>query len=237
MEWSDTALVLSARPHGETAAVAVVFAREHGRWGGLVHGGRSSRLRAALEPGTVVQANWRGRLPEQLGRLTVEATHAYAAPLLDEPDRLAALTAACAVCEAALPEHQTHAALFDGVLALFGVLGSTAWAEAYVRWELGLLEALGFGLDLDRCAVTGANDFLAYVSPRTGRAVSAAAGEPYRDRLLTLPGFLAGRGGGGGAEVAAGLALTAHFLERHVLHGPLPLARARLAERCRTAAV
>lgn len=237
MEWTDTALILSARPHGEAAAVAVLFAREHGRWAGLVHGGRSSRLRATLETGTVVQASWRGRLPEQLGRLTVEATHGYAAPLFDEPERLAALTAACAVCEVALPEHAAHPALFDGVLALFGVLGSEAWAEAYVRWELGMLDALGFGLDLDRCAVTGANDFLAYVSPRTGRAVSAAAGEPYRDRLLPLPGFLAGRGGGGGGEVAAGLALTGHFLERHLLHGPLPLARARLAERCRTALV
>jgi DNA repair protein RecO (recombination protein O) len=236
MEWTGQGIVLSARPHGEAAAVAVVFTREHGRWAGLVHGGRSTRLRAALEPGTAVAAAWHGRLADQLGRMTVEAVHAYAAPLLDEPDRLAALTAAVAVAEAALPERAPHPALYDGLLALFGVLASDAWAEAYVRWELGLLDELGFGLTLDRCAVTGANDYLAYVSPRTGRAVSAAAGEPYRDRLLVLPGFLAGRGGGGETEVGQGLALTAHFLERHVFHGPLPAARRRLAERRRISA-
>ena len=231
MEWSDQGIVLSARPHGETSAVATLLTREHGRHAGMVMGGRTSRQRGTLEPGTLVAARWRGRLPEHLGNYALESAHAYAAEFLDDPLRLASLTAACALVESALPEHEAHAPVFDGLLALFGLLGTDAWAESYVRWEVGLLGELGFGLDLDRCAVTGANDYLAYVSPRTGRAVSAVAGEPYRDRLLPLPGFLIGLGGGGPREVEDGLRLTAHFLERHVLTGPMPAARERLRER------
>lgn len=236
MEWSDQGIVLANRPHGESAAVVTLLAHAHGSHAGLVLGGRSSRLRAVTEPGTVVAVRWRGRLAEHLGTFTLEPLRGYAAGLLDDPPRLAALASACALVEAALPEHQPHPAVHDGLCALFEVLdGGAAWAEAYVRWEVGLLAELGFGLDLARCAVTGAADdgnaYLAFVSPRTGRAVSAAAGEPYRDRLLALPGFLIGHGQGGAAEVAAGLRLTGHFLERHVLNAALPPARARLAER------
>lgn len=231
MDWTDRGVVLSARPHGEAAAVAVLLTRDHGRHGGLVQGGRSSRQRGNLEPGTLVAARWRGRLAEHLGTYTLEPMHGYAAALLDDPLRLAALTAACALVEAALPEREPHPAVFDGLVALLDVLEGAAWPEAYVRWEIGLLAELGFGLDLDRCALTGSNDYLAYVSPRTGRAVSASAGEPYRDRLLPLPGFLVGRGGGGRDETLAGLRLTGHFLERHLLNGPLPPARMRLVER------
>ena len=231
MEWSDQGIVLSARPHGEGSAVATLLTREHGRHAGLVMGGRSTRQRGALEPGTLVAARWRARLADHLGTYALEPVHGYAAAFLDDPPKLAALASACALVETALPEHEPHAALFDGLLALFGLLDTTAWAESYVRWEIGLLAELGFGLDLDRCAVTGANDYLAYVSPRTGRAVSASVGEPYRDKLLRLPGFLIGLGGGGPQEVREGLRLTGHFLERHVLNGPLPPARARLSER------
>jgi DNA repair protein RecO (recombination protein O) len=231
MEWSDQGIVLSARPHGEGGAVATLLAREHGRCAGLVMGGRSTRQRGNLEPGSLLAVRWRGRLPEHLGHFTVEPLHGYAAAFLDEPLKLAALSSACALVEAALPEREPHPALFDGLLALFGLLDTPAWAEAYVRWEVGFLTETGFGLDLDRCAVTGTNDYLAFVSPRTGRAVSASAGEPYRDRLLPLPGFLIGLGGGGPTEVGQGLDLTGHFLERHVLNGPLPPARLRLRER------
>ena len=231
MEWSDQGIVLSARPHGEGSAVATLLTREHGRHAGLVMGGRSTRQRGTLEPGTLVAARWRARLAEHLGNYTLEPVHGYAAGFLDEPLKLAALASACALVETALPEHEAHATLFDGMLALFGLLDTTAWAESYVRWEVGFLAELGFGLNLDRCAVTGTNDYLAYVSPRTGRAVSASVGEPYRDKLLRLPGFLIGMGGGGPQEVQEGLRLTGHFLERHVLNGPLPPARERLSER------
>lgn len=236
MEWSDQGIVLSARAHGEAAAIVTLLAREHGRHAGLVMGGRSSRHRGHAEPGTVVAARWRGRLAEHLGTYALEPVRGYAAGMLDDAPRLAALTAACALVEAALPEHEPHPALYDGLCAFLEVLDTApAWAEAYVRWEVGLLAELGFGLDLGRCAATGAadgvNDHLAFVSPRTGRAVSLSAGEPYRDRLLPLPGFLVGRGAGGGEEVAAGLRLTGHFLERHVLNAPLPPARERLATR------
>lgn len=234
MEWTDEAVVLSARPHGESAAVAALLSREHGRHAGLVQGARSAKQRGVLQAGSLVRARWRARLSEHLGTYTLELVQGFAAGLLDDPLRLAGLVAACAVTESALPEREPHPAVFDGLIALFDTLESMAWGAAYVRWELGLLQELGFGLDLSRCAVTGGTDQLAYVSPRSGRAVSRAAGEAYRDRLLPLPGFLIGQGGGGPEEVAAGLALTGHFLERHVFAnretGPPP-ARHRLVER------
>jgi DNA repair protein RecO (recombination protein O) len=231
MEWDDQGILLATRPHGEGAVVATLLTRNHGRHSGLVAGARSPRLRGALEPGTVLSARWRGRLAEHLGHFTLESVKGYAALFFDAAARLAALSSACALVDAALADHEPHPALFDGLLALFDLLDGPAWAESYVRWEVGVLAELGFGLDLDRCAVSGTNDYLAYVSPRTGRAVTASVGEPYRDRLLPLPDFLAGRGGGGPAEVTNGLRLTGHFLERCLLNGPLPPACVRLRER------
>ncbi|HYE49477.1 MAG TPA: DNA repair protein RecO [Azospirillaceae bacterium] len=236
MEWNDTGIVLSARPHAETAAVAVLLTRDHGRHAGLVHGGQGRQMRAVLEPGNQVEARWRGRMADQLGSLALEPVRATGAGLLDDPLRLAALASACALAEAALPEREPHPAMFDATLALLDAFQSEVWAEVYVRWEVGLLGEIGFGLDLDRCAATGVNDQLAYVSPRTGRAVSLSAAEPFKEKLLPLPGFLIGRGGGGAEEVAAGLALTGHFLERHVFaqrHADVPAARARFVDRYR----
>ena len=150
---------------------------------------------------------------------------------LDDPDRLACLASACALAERALPERHPYGPLFDGLVALIEALkaGGEGWGAVYVRWELGLLEQLGFGLDLERCAVTGARRALAWVSPRTGRAVTAAVGEPYRDGLLPLPGFLTGGAFGGAAEVNDGLRLAGHFLARHLfVQGPAgPAAGAR----------
>lgn len=233
MEWADDGIVLSTRAHGETSAIAVLLTRHHGRHAGLVHGGRGRRLAGTLEPGNRVQGRWRGRLPDQLGSFAVELVRHGAGPVFERPDRLAGLAAAVAVTEAVCPEHEPLTVVFDALAAFLDLLpDSPFWAEAYVRWELGLLAALGYGLDLTRCAATGVNDQLAYVSPRTGRAVSLSAGEPFRDRLLRLPGFLIGRGGGGPVEVTDGLKLTGHFLERHLLasaHLPLPPPRGRLA--------
>ncbi len=236
IEWRDEAIVLAARPHGEDAVVLQLLTRERGRHAGLVRGGQSRRSRANYQPGNRVEARWRARLADHLGNYVCELVDSPGARLLEAPGRLEALAAAVAVAERALPEREAHPGAFEGTAALVAELEGAHWAEAYVRWELLLLAELGFGLDLSRCAGGGANDQLAYVSPRTGRAVSLAAGEPYRDRLLPLPGFLAGRGGGGDDEVARGLALTGHFLERHVFHlqeHPLPGARRRLAERFR----
>ena len=243
MEWRDEAVDLSARPYGEKAALVAVLAREHGRCVAMSQGGQGARTRGALEPGARVDVRWRGRGPDRLGTWAIELESAVAARFLDDPGRLAALASACALCDACLPDREPHPALFDGLCALFEVLDSPVWGEAVVRWEVGLLAELGFALDLSSCAVTGSpagtaagvNDLLTHVSPRSGRAVSASAAEPYLDKLLPLPGFLAGQGGGGPAEVAAGLALTGYFLERSALHGPLPPPRLRLAEICRRA--
>jgi len=234
LEWNDQAIVISARPHGEAAAVVQLLTSAHGRHAGLVHGGQGRKNRGVLQPGNRVNASWRARLADHLGVFTCELESSHAAHLLDAPDRLAGLTAATAICEAALPERESHPACFEGFVALLDALKGEHWAEAYVGWEVGLLAELGFGLDLASCAAGGANDQLAYVSPRTGRAVSLAAGEPYRDRLLALPGFLIGQGGGGRAEVAQGLKLTGYFLDRFVFQPhdrTLPPPRQRLAAR------
>ncbi len=234
MHWTDDGIVLSARPHGESSVVLQLLTRHRGRHAGLVRGGQGKRARGLYQPGNLVAANWSARLADHLGNYTCELVESHAARVLDAPARLAALSAAAAVSETALPEREPHAACFEGFLALLEALPGDHWAEVYVRWELSLLAELGFGLDLETCAAGGANDQLAYVSPKSGRAVSLAAGEPYRDKLFPLPGFLIGRGGGGAAEVEQGLALTGFFLERHVFaphHRDLPAARRRLAER------
>ncbi|MBC6439586.1 MAG: DNA repair protein RecO [Rhodospirillales bacterium] len=244
MDWQDSGIVLSARRHGESAAILNLLTHDHGRHAGLVRGGAGRRLKGVLQAGNLLSAQWRGRLSEHLGSYTVELERSAPASFLDDADRLACLASACAVAEQGLPERHPYPALHDGFLALLDSLaGDDAhWDAVYVRWELGLLDVLGFGLDLGACAVTGRNDDLIHVSPRTGRAVSVSAGEPYRARLLPLPGFLAGRDLGGPDDILDGLRLTGHFLERHLFAGDrvtIPPARerfvarlARLSTRC-----
>jgi DNA repair protein RecO (recombination protein O) len=237
MEWRDTGFVLIARRHGESALIVELLTREHGRHAGLVRGGQSPRRRALLQPGNKLAAAWRGRLPEHLGSFECELIEAHAARFLDDPDRLAALAAAAALLVTALPEREPNTELYEAFAALLDALDSAqTWPQCYVAWECGLLAALGFGLDLGHCAVTGAAEDLAYVSPRTGRAVSRTAGAAYRDKLLPLPDFLWRDAPARGADIAAGLALTRYFLLHHLLlpHGrQLPEARERLAERMR----
>jgi DNA repair protein RecO (recombination protein O) len=232
MEWSDTAILLSARPYGETGLIADLFTREHGRHTGLVRG---SKARAQLQPGNGLSVTWRARLSEQLGSYVVELARARAGNLMESREGLTGLNAFCAVAMVALPEHQAHAPLYDVAEILLDAMVAddfAHWGPLYVRWEAGLLDALGFGLDLSRCAATGATDDLIYVSPRTGRAVSASAGADYAARLFALPQFL--RGPGNVPDIAAtreGLRLTGHFLLERVLepHGrEMPQARARL---------
>lgn len=234
MDWRDTGFVLTARRHGETAIVAELLTEAHGRRAGLVRGGQSPKRRALLQPGNLVTVNWRGRLPEHLGAFEIELLRPYAASFIDDPGRLAALSSAAALIALSLPEHEPHVDVYRELGRLIGALDSADWAARYVAWECKLLAALGFGLDLGACAATGVNDDLAYVSPRSGRAVSRSAGQPYRDKLLPLPGFLWRDVPASRADVVAGLALTGHFLHHHLLEPQgwrLPEARARLAER------
>ena len=237
MNWSDEGYVLSVRRHGEAAAIVNLLTREHGRHAGLVRGGAGRRLRGVLQPGNQVAADWRGRLAEHLGSYTVEAMRDHAAALLADGDRLAGLPAATAVTEAALPEREPHLAIHDGFAALLAALAGTPnWAAIYVRFELGLLAELGFGLDLSHCAATGSTEDLAYVSPRSARAVSREAASPYKEKLLPLPSFLLPEAGEKlvRQDILDGLKLTGYFLQSAVFaphNRPLPMARERLVER------
>jgi DNA repair protein RecO (recombination protein O) len=236
MEWRDEGVVLAARPFGETSAVAEVFTAAHGRHAGVIRGGAGRRMAPVLQPGTQVTAMWRARLDDHLGAFTLEPLRPRVA-LMADSGRLAALGAVCAVLSAALPERAPHAALWPATVALLDMLdsGDADWPLAYLRWELGLLDDLGFGLDLSACAVTGATADLAYVSPRTGRAVARSAAGEWAARLLPLPPCLVRAAPATGPDIALGLGLTAHFLLRALPHGPqgprLPEARVRLASR------
>lgn len=221
MNWTDEAIVLSVRAHGEAAAVAELFTREHGRHHGFVHGGRSRRHRPVLQTGNHVDVTWKGRLAEQLGHFSLELRRGFAAEAMAgaDPARLAALSS-LAMLARLLPERDPHPSLYEITLFVLGFLDdASVWPALMIRWELALLGELGFGLDLSRCAATGANDQLIYVSPRSGRAVSASAGEPYKDRLLPLPPFLAGRPDGAvsASDLADGFSLTGHFLATRAL--------------------
>lgn len=238
MHWRDEGIVLSARRFSESAAIVNLLTREHGRHAGLLQGGGGSKGRAILQPGNAVSAQWRARLSEQLGNFQLELTSGLTALLFDDVLRLAALDAACALADAALPEREPHPGAFAGMARLRELLaaGRGGWAAEYVRFELDLLAELGFGLDLETCAATGSRENLHFVSPKSGRAVSAAAAEPFRDKLLALPEFLRATDARPAAlgDVLAGLALTGWFLDAWVLqpHGAaLPAARARLVER------
>jgi DNA repair protein RecO (recombination protein O) len=222
MEWNDDAIVLSSRPHGETGIVLELLTRDHGRHAGLVRGGTSRRVKPALQPGNRVHVSWRARLEEHLGSFTCELAQARAGELMDSREALAGLNAFTAVTSAAMPEREAHAPVFLGAEVLLDAMMArdcAHWMTLYIRWELGLLEALGFGLDLSECAATGATDDLTYVSPRSGRAVSRVGAGIYAARLFALPAFLldARADEPTAQDIAAGLALTGHFLLERVL--------------------
>jgi DNA repair protein RecO (recombination protein O) len=238
MQWTDRAIMLGARRQGEGSLILSLLTLQHGRHKGLVRGGAKSRQRGLYEPGNLVTATWHARLAEHLGLLQIESGQFLAAALLDDPLRLACLEASVALAEAGLPERAPYPGIFDGFEALLGRLGADdGYAAEHLRWELKVLADLGYGLDLAACAVTGTVEGLAWVSPRTGRAVSEAAGAAYRDRLLVLPRLLGGTGRAGGSDLADlldGLALTGFFLERNLFapHGNgLPEARLRYLDR------
>lgn len=236
MEFEDDAYVLSARVHGETGAIVELLTAHHGKWAAHVAGGASRRMKPFLQAGARTIVHYRARVSDQLGSAQLEPVGEGPAALFDDPMALAGLSAAAAVAAAALPEREPHPGAFLAFEALSSaLLMPDIWPAVFVRFEAGLLQDLGFGLDLSKCAATGSLDDLVYVSPRTGRAVSRAAGEPYKDRLLALPPFmLSSQGGLSPGDVRAGLDLTAHFLELFVfgpLNRPLPPARVWLVDR------
>ncbi len=236
MEWSDQGIILSSRKHGETSTIVTLMTENRGVHAGLVKGGAGKRKRGDLQPGNLVLAHWRGRLAEHLGNFNCELMRAYAVTLFDSPDTLSCLSSALAVSHGALPEREAHPTIFNGLNIVLNSLEGDDWPSIYVKWELGLLSALGFGLDLSRCAATGVTANLIYVSPKSGCAVSGEAGEPYRQSMLALPRFLLEKGiSGSPSEIVEGLLLTGFFLKRHVfsyLHSKnLPAARQRFSER------
>lgn len=233
IEWRDEGFVIATRPHGETSAILEVFSRGHGRHLGVVRGGASRKMAATLQPGTGLQLEWRARLEDHIGSLAVEPMKSRA-HLLSDRLALAGLLSICALLHVALPEREPHPVLWSATVGLMDQLGKVDWTSAYLRWEVLLLEELGFGLDLSACAVTGATEGLVYVSPKTGCAVTAAGAGEWADRLLPLPVGLMNTGALSPENVAEGLNLTGFFLDRGlrpVLHDrPLPEARARLLD-------
>ena len=242
MRFSTPAIVVALRPHGEHGAVVRLMTPDHGLQAAYVRGARGRRLRPVLLPGNQVEASLSARTEAQLAQAVVELVHSRG-PLLSEPLPAAAIDWSCALTATALPEGQPYARLYqalDGLLAAIEAAPSAAgWGAALVRYELLLLAELGFGLDLERCAVSGSNDELVAVSPRSGRAVSAAEAEPYAGKLLALPRFIREGGVGAWPEILEGLELTGHFLLRDVItdrSAPVAEARSRLVDRLRRAA-
>jgi DNA repair protein RecO (recombination protein O) len=233
MEWRDEGVVLAVRSHGETSAIAEIFTLDHGRCLGLVRGGRSRHMRPVLQAGNLVSLVWRARLEEHLGNFTLEPVSLRAGFIIENALRLTGLGSLTALAQV-LPEREPHPKLYHAMrIVLEAIDHDELWPALMVRWEMGLLDELGFGLDLSKCASTGQVEDLVYVSPRTGKAVSRGAGTPYHDRLFGLPDFLRGGSAASVSDVQAGFKLTGYFLERHVF-GPrntgIPQARMMLEQ-------
>lgn len=254
-QWRDQGIVLSARSHGENGAIVALLTEQNGRHAGYVHGAQSSKKRGMIDPGNLVSVEWSSRVSDALGTYQMEPDAGLPHGVMDDPLKLGALLSACALCDAALPEREGHPGLFYGLQAMIASLDTDIWGATYVMWELALLKELGFGLELNKCAMQGDAATLAYVSPKSGRAVSMAAAMPYKERLLPLPDFLrpphesrpphpnplphgereaAQSAAGEGEDVYTGLKLTGYFLEHwvfaHHTKG-VPEARIRFQER------
>ena len=239
IEWRDEGVLLTVRKHGEAAVIVEVFTEHHGKHAGVVRGGAGRKQAPMLQPGGQFEVVWKARLEEHMGAFTVEPLRSRAAQVMADHLALAGLTSVVGLLSFALPEREVHGALYSASINLLDLICITeAWPLAYLHWEMQLLEDLGFGLDLSCCAVSGTTDDLAYVSPKSGRAVSVSAAEPYLKSLLVLPPFLLDKGGAGSPEeIVDGMILTGYFLDRHVFghsrHGKSPQARQRLFDRLR----
>ncbi|WP_226688920.1 DNA repair protein RecO [Ruegeria arenilitoris] len=235
MDWRDHGILLTSRRHGESAAIIEVFTEGHGRHAGVVRRGASRKTAPILQPGAQLDVLWRARLEEHIGTFQVEPLRSRAAAAFSGRLALAGLNAVVSLLSFCLPEREPHPAVYNQTEQLMDLLGQDEiWPLAYLRWELAMLEELGFGLDLSVCAVTGAREGLVYVSPKSGRAVSGEAAGEWADKLLPLPPCLRGEGAAPDAEITAGLQTTGYFLEHRVApslgHHPLPEARARFVD-------
>ncbi|KNG94666.1 DNA repair protein RecO [Pseudaestuariivita atlantica] len=232
MEWRDQGILLGLRRHGESSAILDVFTPDHGRHAGVLRGATSRKIAPVLQPGAQLDVAWRARLEDHIGTYTVEPVRSRAAAAMGHRLALAGLNAVCALLSFALAEREAHPALYARTERLLDLLDQPdLWPLAYLKWEVALLEETGFALDLARCAVTGSSRDLIYVSPRTGRAVSASGAGEWASRLLPLPPILRGDGDGEDAEVLQAFQVTGHFLTNVLAHDlgnrPLPEARAR----------
>lgn len=235
MEWRDQGILLGVRRHGETSAILEMFTPTQGRHLGVVRGGTSRKIAPHLQPGAQLDVSWRARLEDHIGAFTVEPLRSRAALVMSDRLALAGLNAVTSILSFCLPEREAHPGLYNRTEKLLDLLGQNeVWALAYLQWELGLLEEMGYGLDLSSCAVTGVTQKLIYVSPKTGRAVSAKGAGEWADRLLPLPEVLRGQGSAEDAEIAHAFRTTGYFLEAHLARDlgdkPLPEARARFVE-------
>lgn len=235
MEWRDQGILLSTRRHGETSAIIEVFTPEHGRHAGVVRGGTSRKIAPILQPGAQLDVTWRARLEDHIGSFHVEPVRSRAVAAMGGRIALAGLNAVTGLLGFCLPEREPYPQLYQRSEQLLDLLGQEdVWPLAYLRWEMRLLEEMGYALELDACAVTGSQESLMYVSPKTGRAVSRDAAGAWADRLLPLPDVMRWRGAASNSEIAQGLVTTGYFLTAHLAKGlgnkPLPEARARFVE-------
>jgi len=235
MEWRDQGILLSSRRHGETSAIIEMFTPHQGRHLGVVRGGTSRKIAPILQPGAQLDVAWRARLEDHIGSYTVEPLRSRAAAAMADRMTLAGLNAVTALLSFCLPEREPHANLYHRTHSLLDLLGQhDVWPLAYLQWEMTLLEDMGYALDLGSCAITGAQEGLIYVSPKSGRAVSAQGAGEWADKLLPLPDVLRGVGEGSNAEIAQGFVTTGYFLKAHLAADlgdrPLPEARARFVD-------
>ena len=236
IEWRDEGVLLAVRKHGEAAVIVEFFTQHHGKHAGVVRGGAGRRQGPILQPGGQFEVVWKARLEEHMGAFTVEPMRSRAAQVMADPLALAGLTSVVGLLNFALPERAQHGALYRASINLLDLICVTeAWPLAYLHWEMQLLEDLGFGLDLSCCAVSGTTEDLAYVSPKSGRAVAAHHAGRWKTQLLPLAPCMIGQSVADNGEIAAGLRTTGHFLEKWLAPSlgdwGLPLARQRLVER------
>ncbi len=235
IEWRDEGILLTARKHGETSIIAEVFCAHRGRHAGVVRGGTSRKMSPVLQPGAQLDVIWKARLEEHIGSYQVEPLRSRAAQAMGDPLALAGMTSALAMLSFGLPEREEHAALYETSVTLLDLICATeAWPLAYLRWEVQLLEEMGFGLDLHQCAVTGETEGLEFVSPKTGRAVAGYAAGEWKSRLLPLVPCMVGNGDAENASIAEGLRTTGYFIEKWLaasLNRSVPEARKRFIER------